>query len=64
MEADEVEAGKPMFELHAPDGQRWALYADGRSEGFPEGTILINRALPLLSALCGKQQIPSLVRAD
>lgn len=41
--------GQPAFELRRhSDGARMAVYADGRSEGFPDGyTITINR-IPIL----------------
>lgn len=41
----------PLFELRAPDGHVWRLYADGQIDGFPKGTTIINRAMPLLNAL-------------
>ena len=43
-----------LFELRGPDGQEWRLYLDGRVEGFPPGTALVNRALPLVSRLVGE----------
>lgn len=43
-----------LFELRGPDGQVWRLYLDGRAEGFPPGTAMENRALPLWCALVGK----------
>ena len=47
-----------LFELHGPDGQLWKLWANGRTEGFPCGTILVNGAAPLLAALLAKQNSP------
>jgi hypothetical protein len=50
-----------LFELRGPDGQMWRLYLDGRIEGFPLGTTVVNHALPLVSRLVGeveKQAIP------
>jgi hypothetical protein len=41
-----------LFELRNGD-QRWEIYAGGNYEGFPEGTVINNRALSLLSALWG-----------
>ena len=40
-----------MFEVIGPDGHRWALYADGRIYGFPDGSYLLNHALPALTVL-------------
>lgn len=33
-----------MYELHSPDGHLYRLWLDGTTEGFPEGTIIINHA--------------------
>lgn len=48
-----------MFELRGPSGEVWRLYLNGRVEGFPDGTLLINRALPLVQRLVSEKQIPS-----
>ena len=54
---------EPMFELRSPTGEVWKLFANGKVEGFPEGTRLTNRAAPLihlfLGASFGKQNAPS-----
>lgn len=42
---------EPLFELHGKDGHKWLLYEDGRVTGFPEGTLVVNRARGRLSAL-------------
>ncbi len=42
---------EPLFELRGPAGEVWRLYTDGHMDGFPPGTILVNRAKPLLDAL-------------
>ena len=42
-----------LFELHGPDGQRWAIHLAGRFEGFPDGTHILNRALLLVDGLLG-----------
>ena len=42
-----------LFELHGPDGQRWAIHLDGRFEGFPNGTLILNHAIPLVDGLLG-----------
>ncbi len=49
MEADEL-----LFELRGPSGEVWRLYLDGRAEGFPEGTVVANHALPLASRMLGE----------
>lgn len=40
-----------LFELIGQNGHIWKLYENGKIEGFPEGTVIINRAMPLLVAL-------------
>lgn len=50
--------GELLFELHGPEGQEWRIYENGRATGFPVGTIIVNRAKPLLDSLRGKKQIP------
>lgn len=40
-----------MLEAHGPDGHVWRFYADGRTEGFPEGTVVVNHAIRHLTAL-------------
>ena len=34
----------PLFELRGPDGKTWMLYEDGPATGFPDGTVIVNRA--------------------
>jgi hypothetical protein len=51
--------GELLFELHGPDGHVWALYANGRTAGFPDGTLVVNHAIPLLNSLRGEQKPPS-----
>ena len=53
-----------LFELRGPDGEIWKLWADGRAEGFPTGTTLMNKAAPILYGLLAKQQIPGAGAAD
>lgn len=56
MDGDEL-----LFEMRGPDGHAWRVYLDGRVEGFPLGTTVVNRALPLVSRLVGeveKQAVP------
>ena len=47
-----------LFKLHGPDGQRWAIHLDGRFEGFPDGTHILNYALPLVDGLIGVIHTP------
>ena len=47
-----------LFELRSPDGKAWKLYLDGRTEGFPDGALLLNHALPLVNALIGEVLCP------
>ena len=37
---------KSAFKVIGPDGHEWRIYADGRTEGFPEGSTVFNR-IPL-----------------
>ena len=53
----EVALDQVLFELRGPDGHVWTLTLDGRCTGFPEGTIMMNLALPLTLALIGKMKI-------
>lgn len=47
----------PLFELIAPDGNTLRIFGSGRCDGFPEGTLIINHARPLLDALrCSAQK--------
>lgn len=43
-----------LFELCSPGGQVWTLQLDGTVTGFPEGTQVVNRALPLVGLLVGE----------
>ena len=50
----------PLFELSGPDGHKWEIYENGVVKGFPDGTIVINRALPRIYALlAGEKQLPA-----
>ena len=51
MEGDEL-----LFELRGPDGHVWRLYLDGRTEGFPAGTVVSNFALPAHARMVGKMK--------
>ena len=52
MKTDEL-----LYELHAPDGHTWRLYLDGRTEGFPDGTVVNNHALPHVQRLKAGQPV-------
>lgn len=41
------EATRPAFEVRSPDGQYFAVWADGRVEGFPPNSTIVNR-IPIL----------------
>ena len=43
------EAGRPAFKLIAPDGHQYIIHANGMTEGFPEGGLVVNR-IPVLLA--------------
>lgn len=47
--------GALLFELRHPAGHVWRLYANGVCEGFPEGVVVVNRALPMIHRLIAKQ---------
>lgn len=42
--------GDPIFEAVLPT-HAWRIYADGRTEGFPRETVIINRIMPIMAAL-------------
>lgn len=44
-----------LFELRHPAGHVWRLYANGRCEGFPDGVVVVNHALPMIYELIAKQ---------
>lgn len=46
--------GELLFELHGPEGQIWRLYLDGRVEGFPAGTLVVNSCLPAMARMVGE----------
>lgn len=51
MSQAEAIANGMLFELCSPDGHVWKLYENGKIEGFPERTLVINYAAPVLDAL-------------
>ena len=36
-----------LFELRTKDGHKYKLRLNGQTEGFPDGTTIVNRAYPL-----------------
>lgn len=48
--AEAISSGM-LFELHSSDGHIWRLYENGKIEGFPERTVVINYAAPQLNVL-------------
>ena len=52
---------EPLYEFHGKDGQVWRAFEDGRAEGFPPGTVVLNRATSLLDLL--RARIVNLERA-
>lgn len=43
----------PIFEAVLPT-HVWRIYADGRTEGFPPEAYIINRIMPIMTALQAK----------
>lgn len=58
LEGFEMNGDELMFELRGPGGEAWLLYLDGRFEGFPQGTIILNHALPTVNRLLGEMLRP------
>lgn len=56
-----MKKAEPLFELRGPDGHMWRLFENGRAKGFPLGTVILNRARPLLAML--QARIANLERA-
>ena len=44
---------KPIFEILYKDGMAYRFWADGRTEGFDPGFIMVNRASPLVNLAKG-----------
>lgn len=42
---------QPLIELRTPDGKTVRVWVDGRVEGMPEGTVIVNHALPVFASL-------------
>lgn len=61
----EAGADTPLFELCGSDGERLMLYEDGTATGFPDGTVIVNRAKPQLDLLRGRiKQLETALVAD
>ena len=52
-----------LFEFRGPGGEVWKVWADGRFEGLPGGTVIVNKAAPLLHSLLSKQHGPGTAAA-
>lgn len=39
-----------LFELTTPNGETYKIYLNGKTEGFPDGTLIVNHAFPLFCA--------------
>ncbi len=51
---------QPLFELHGKDGHMWKIYEDGRATGFPDGTLVVNKARGELNSLRTRiKQLPT-----
>ena len=58
---------KPLFELHGQNGHVWLIYENGEISGFPDGTLIVNRARPLLDSfrpLVWKKFLPTASVSD
>ncbi len=50
-----MESKELLFEVYAPLGQHcFKVYLDGTVEGFPDGAVVVNHALPLWNLMKGK----------
>lgn len=54
----ECASGEALFEFVLPDGTKQCVWADGRLEGFPDGTAVLNRALALMQYAQGLLREP------
>jgi hypothetical protein len=63
---------KQIVELIFKDGSKYKVFLNGTTEGLPDGTIVVNHALPLFHylfalanrCLSGKESCPILLVAD
>lgn len=44
-----VAAKEVVFQAHAPSGHVFRIFRDGTTEGFPDGTIVINTWMAMLN---------------
>jgi hypothetical protein len=44
---------KPIFEIIAHDGKRYAIFHNGMVKGFHENVLIVNRIEPMINYLCG-----------
>ncbi len=44
-----MDTDKLLFEVTTKQGHKYKVYLNGKIEGFPEGSFLINHAFPLLN---------------
>ena len=52
---------RPLFDLRTKDGHVYELYEDGRAIGFPDGTLVVNRARGELNSLRARiEKLPTL----
>lgn len=55
----------PLFEMCDKAGNTWTVYEDGRTTGFPDGTVIVNRAIPAFNLLRGRiKQLQTPLVAD
>lgn len=46
-----VNEERPVFEVHERDGKTYRIWANGWTEGFAEGAVIVNGVWPLLHML-------------
>lgn len=59
----ETDAELPIFEIGCKDGHQFAVFLSGRIDGFPEGAVCINYALPIFAMLAAGSDPQKLWRA-
>lgn len=52
-DATEGAAPAPLFEVVTPAGDVFRIWPNGKAEGFPEGSVLINGVAPRLALTLG-----------
>ncbi len=53
-----MDTDKLLFEVTTKQGHKYKAYLNGKIEGFPEGSFLINHAFPLFSKLSATSNRP------